>query len=212
MEHPMRRGAHRSGARSAVLGAALLALGVAATASADGAVAGDPVARDASTPGARRGRSFDPDERSAATREPSFEGRAADPDERVGEARELREVARPPGPKRAPAVDETDGPAFLRLPRRPGEGLTPAAPLAERFCAAERELAHAREERERALADYKRMRRDGHPRGPAKGLVVERRSLSGRRLARAEDARHALLAEAGEQGVDLDPAACGGEP
>jgi hypothetical protein len=165
-------------------------------------------------PGERSGRSSDPGEHASETSEPSFGGRAIDPADRVGTSRELREVTRPAGQKpAAPAPDETQGPAFLRLPRRPGAGPAPQDPLAERLCAAEHDLDHAQREHERALRDYKRMQRDGYPHGPAKMLVIEHRDVTGRRLARAEEARDALLAEADEQDAELDPAACGeGEP
>jgi hypothetical protein len=163
-------------------------------------------------PGERSGRTVDPGARGAESREPSFEGQALDPKERRGAARELREVARPPGPRPAAPVDETEGPAYLRLPRRPGETPGPGAQLDERYCIAAHDLAHAQREHERALRDYKRMQRDGHPRGPARALIVERRELSARRLERAEEGQSALLAEAGAQGVELDASACGEDP
>lgn len=201
---------------------AALGLGLATAAAGEDEGAADaPAAYEAADPGDRRSRSADPGERSgrtsdpgehaAETREPSFGGRTVDLGERPGASRALRDVSRPPGPKPAPADGETGGPADLRLHRRPGEGAGREAPLPERYCSAEADLEHARRERERALRDYKRMRRDGYPRGPAKALLLERRDLSARSLRRAEAARTALLAEAGEEGMELDPTACGGD-
>jgi hypothetical protein len=189
---------------------AVLGLGLAvAAAGEDGGDAGAAAPYQASEPGERSGRTVDPGTRAAETSEPSFGAATLDLDARPGASRELHEVARPPGPKPVPPADETEGPAFLRLPRRPGEGASAERSLSERLCVAEQDLDHARREHERALRDYKRMQHGGYPRGPAKLLVIEHRDLTGRRLERAEKARDALLAEASEQGLELDPDACG---
>jgi len=161
---------------------------------------------EAADPGDRRGRTFDPGELRTDTREPSFGSHTEDLGEHRGDSRPLRELSRPPGPR--PPEEEEAVPAPLRLRRAPGEELPSSAPLAARLCDAEQDLRHARAELLDAIAAYKRARRAEYPRGDAKALVVQRRELAGRRLARAEAALDALLAEAGEQGVDFDAAEC----
>jgi hypothetical protein len=161
---------------------------------------------EAADPGDRRGRTFDPGELRTDTREPSFGSHTEDLGEHRGDSRALRELSRPPGPR--PPEEEEEVPAPLRLRRAPGEELPSSAPLAARLCDAEQDLIHARGELLDAVAAYKRARRAEYPRGDAKALVVQRRELAGRRLARAEAAKDALLAEADEQGVEFDAAEC----
>jgi hypothetical protein len=161
---------------------------------------------EAVDPGERRGRTLDPGELRTDTREPSFGSHTEDLGEHRGDSRPLRELSRPPGPR--PPEEEEEVPAPLRLRRAPGEELPSSAPLAARLCDAEQDLRYARAEQLDAVAAYKRARRAEYPRGDAKALVVQRRELAGRRLARAEAALDALLAEAGEQGVDFDAAEC----
>src|SRR4029453_15498011 len=175
----------------------------------DGGDAGAAAPYQAAEPGERSGRTVDPGTRAAETSEPSFGAATFALAGGPGPSPELAEVARPPGPKPVPPADETEGPAFLRLPRRPGDGPSAERSLAGRLCRAEQDLDPARREHDRALRDYKRMQHEGYPRGPAKLLVIEHRDLTGRRLERAEKARDALLAEASAQGLELDSDACG---
>jgi hypothetical protein len=161
---------------------------------------------EAADPGDRRGRTLDPGELRTDTREPSFGSHTEDLGEHRGDSRALRELSRPPGPR--PPEEEEEVPAPLRLRRAPGEELPSSAPLAARLCDAEQDLLHARAELLDAVAAYKRARRAEYPRGDAKALVVQRRELAGRRLARAEAALDALLAEAGEPGVEFAAAEC----
>jgi hypothetical protein len=161
---------------------------------------------EAADPGDRRGRTFDPGELRTDTREPSFGPHSEDLGEHRGDSRPLRELSRPPGPR--PPEEEEEVPAPLRLRRPPGDEPPASAPLAARLCDAEQDLVHARAQLVDAVAAYKRARRAEYPRGDAKALVVQRRELAGRRLARAEAALDALLAEAAEQGVEFDAAEC----
>jgi hypothetical protein len=165
---------------------------------------------EAASPSDRRGRTYDVDELRTEPGDPSFGGHTRDLDQHRGEARPVGELSRPPGPKpQDPTQIEPEIPAPLRLRRRPGEAPGPSDPLVARLCEAEREHAHASREFRDAVRAYKRARRDEYPRGDAKALVVQRRSLAEKRLARAAGTRERLLGEAAEQSLDIDPAACG---
>jgi hypothetical protein len=164
---------------------------------------------EAAGPSERRGRTYDVDEMRTETGEPSFGAPTSDLDQHEGEARPLRDLSRPPGPKpQDPAKAAPEVPAPLRLRRRPGELPGADDPLVARLCEAEREHAHAEREFREAVRAYKRARRDEYPRGDAKYLVVQRRALAEKRLARAAEARGLLLGEAAEQALDFDPAEC----
>jgi hypothetical protein len=163
---------------------------------------------EAAGPSERRGRTFEVGDRLTETGEPSFGGHTRDLDQHEGEARLLEEVSRPPGPRPRDPESELEVPAPLRLRRRPGEGPAPGEPVALRLCEADRERRHAEQEHRSAVRAYKRARRDEYPRGEAKLLVVQRRELAGRRLARAEETWRLLLDEAAEQEVEFDPGAC----
>jgi hypothetical protein len=158
-------------------------------------------------PSERRGRTFDPGTMRTETSDPPSGARTHDPDEHPGDARELDEVSRSPGP-RPDVAEPPEIPAPLRLRRPLGEEPPDGAPLPERLCESERDLAHARVAFTDAVRAYKRARREEYPRGDAKYLVVEHRAIAQRRLRRAEDAHAALLAEAETRSFDFDPAAC----
>jgi len=164
---------------------------------------------EAASPSDRRGRTYDVDEMLTETGEPSFGAPTRDLEQHEGESRPLRDLSRPPGPKpQDPAKAAPEVPAPLRLRRRPGEPPRTDDPLVARLCEAEREHAHADREFRDAVRAYKRARRDEYPRGDAKYLVVRRRALAEKRLARAAEARGLLLGEAAEQSLDFDPAEC----
>lgn len=198
----------RGAARAACAAALLLLPGWPAGAAGEDEqpAAARRVPYEAASPSERQGRSYEIEELRSEPRDPSFGNHTEDLDEHVGETRPLGELTRPPGPKPETPPREIPGP--LRLRRVPGEEPEPGLPLAERLCEAERELAHARGEFDDAVRAYKRARRDEYPRGDAKALVVKRRSLAQERLARAEEARSALLDEAAQQDFDFDSTAC----
>lgn len=198
----------RRSARVAGVAALLLApLGPARASDAEEApAAARRTPYEAATPSERRGRTYEIEELRTEAGDPSFGNHTKDLDDHLGETRPLGELTRPPGPKPETPPREIPGP--LRLRRLPGDQPAPGTPLAERLCEAEREHTHASREFDDAVRAYKRARRDEYPRGDAKALVVQRRSLAQDRLARAEQARSTLLDEAADQNLDFDPTTC----
>jgi hypothetical protein len=166
-----------------------------------------------------RGDSVDPEARRAEPAPPDFGAEAKDPGTLRGTAKPLEAVSRPPIGREAgeekpsePDAEASDlapeGPAPLRLRRRPDVAAAAERTLADRLCTAERDVAFARREHTDAVRAYKRARRDGYPRGEARALVVEHRDLTARRLKRAEAERKALLVEADAQRLDPADARC----
>jgi hypothetical protein len=158
-------------------------------------------------PSERRGRTFDPGELRSETSDPAFGARSHELDEHPGSTRPLEEVSRSPGP-REEEREPLPVPAPLRIRRPLGEAPPADAPLPDRLCESERDLAHARLAFAEAVRAYKRARRDEYPRGDHKFLVVEHRAIAQRRLRRAEAAHAALLSEAEAKSFDFEPTEC----
>jgi hypothetical protein len=160
-------------------------------------------------PSERRGRTIDLEDAEALPGEAQPATGGGDPGDFPGETRTLEEMSRPPGPDRKKAEWEVEEiPWPLKIRRLPGTGPPPDAPLEVRLCDVEEAAAFADRELRDAVRAYKRARRGEYPRGRDKWLVIERRDIAVRRVARADAEREALLAEAEARHLDFDAASC----
>jgi hypothetical protein len=226
MRSPMRRraGRHRGTAAAALLALALAIASPAARAD-EAPAAPDPTSPIANGPvpdakappsryqvvgpSERRGRTLELDEVEADAGEAQPATGGGDPNDFPGEARTLDELSRPPGPTRKKADWELeDVPGPLKIRRLPSERPPPDAPLLVRLCDADESRAFAERELRDAVRAYKRARRGEYPRGRDKWLVIERREIAVRRVARADADWEAVLGEAEAEHVEFDASEC----